>query len=65
MWIEGLDARGNASKLTGDWMVFGKHEGKNYYLELATHHEGEKHNADKLFEKLRLGCAAEFPFIFE
>ncbi len=28
--------------LTGDWIVFGKHEGKNYYLGLATHKEGRE-----------------------
>ena len=49
---------------TGDWLIYGKHDGKNYYLDLACHEEGEPENADALYEKLKKGCAAEFPFLF-
>jgi hypothetical protein len=38
--IEGHRARAERG-LTGDWIIFGKHEGRNYYLALATHEEGE------------------------
>jgi hypothetical protein len=48
--------------LTGDWIILAKHQGQNYYLDLATHEEG--HEAQRLYEKLRLGSAAEFPFLF-
>jgi hypothetical protein len=48
--------------LTGDWIILAKHQGQNYYLDLATHEEG--HQAQRLYEKLRLGSAAEFPFLF-
>lgn len=48
--------------LTGDWIIYGKHEGQNYYLDLATHQEGKQPEA--LYEKLRKGCATEFPFLF-
>jgi hypothetical protein len=48
--------------LTGDWIIFGKQAGKNYYLDLATHEEGEEPR--RLYEKLRQGSAAEFPFLF-
>jgi len=51
--------------LTGDWIIYGKHEGYNYYLALATHEEGEGSNASQLYKKLREGSAAEFPFLFE
>ena len=65
IWLEGYQRRSQERRRTGDWIVFGKHDGNNYYLDLATHREGERQNADKLFEKLGRGCAAEFPFIFE
>jgi hypothetical protein len=60
----GLLDRANANRLTGDWIIFGKHAGKNYYLDLATHEEGEGENAERLMQKLRAGCQAEFPFLF-
>lgn len=62
--IEGYGKRA-ASGLTGDWIIYGKHGGQNYYLALATHEEGEGENAVKLYQKLKDGSAAEFPFLFE
>lgn len=53
-----------ARGLTGDWIIFAKHEGKNYYLDLATHDEGTSERAEVLARKLRRGCFAEFPFVF-
>lgn len=49
--------------LTGDWIIYGKHEGQNYYLGLATHSEVQA-EPERLLERLRLSCAAEFPFLF-
>jgi hypothetical protein len=46
---------------TGDWIIFAKYEGRNYYLDLATHSEDDA----ELYEKLRQGSATEFPFLFE
>lgn len=54
--------RAGDQHLTGDWIIFGKHEGANYYLDLATHEEGNE--PERLLEKLRAGSAAEFPFLF-
>src|SRR4051794_18143808 len=36
---------------TGDWIIYGEHEGQNYYLDLASHKEG--HHSKRLFAKLR------------
>lgn len=44
--------------LTGEWIVFRKHEGKNYYLTLAAHDEGDES------VKRRVGMAYEFDFPF-
>jgi hypothetical protein len=57
MTIEAFEDRAKRG-LTGHWLIFAKHEGVNYYLDLATHEEGLK-------EKLINGCGAEFPFLFE
>jgi hypothetical protein len=51
--------RSRAQKLTGEWIVFAKHEGKNYYLTLAAHGEGDDH----IFARIRDGCVSEFPFL--
>jgi hypothetical protein len=51
--------------MTGDWIIFAKHEGQNFYLGLATHEEAMPQVADQLYDKLRGGSAWEFPFLFE
>ena len=37
-----LNERSKGQKLTGEWIVFQEHEGKNYYLTLAAHDEGDE-----------------------
>ena len=36
-----LKERAGKQNLTGEWIVFQKHEEKNYYLTLAAHNEGD------------------------
>jgi hypothetical protein len=55
--------RSHKQRLTGEWIIFAKHEGRNYYLCLATHDEAKNYPAD-LFERIKLGCSYEFPFLF-
>jgi hypothetical protein len=50
--------------LTGDWLIYAKHEGLNYYVDLSTHEEGVGAQAETLFIKLKNGSKAEFPFLF-
>lgn len=45
--------------LTGEWIIFGVHEGANYYLSLGTHKEGD----DILRKQIEMFSAREFPFI--
>ena len=33
--LGGIDDRAGAQKMTGDWIIFAKHEGRNFYLGLA------------------------------
>lgn len=61
LWIGGYEDRVRQG-LTGDWLIFARHDGQNYYLDLATHEEGRDPN--RLYEKLRSGSSAEFPFLF-
>jgi hypothetical protein len=55
-----LERRRQEQQLTGEWIVFAKHEGQNYYLSLATHdkatHEGLRQQIDNL-------CCREFLFL--
>lgn len=62
--VQGFEERAQRG-LTGDWIIFANHEGKNFYLDLAIHEEGEEHKADALLQRLRNGSHAEFPFLFE
>ena len=60
-----IEERSEANRLTGDWIIFAKHEGNNYYLDLATHEEGEVENAPGLLNKLRNSSSMDFPFLFD
>lgn len=54
--FEERDAQG---RLTGEWIVFAKHSGLNYYLNLATHLTGDQTIADQI----RAACHPQFPFL--
>ncbi|WP_342714091.1 hypothetical protein [Bradyrhizobium sp. B039] len=65
VFIEGMNERTNANRLTGDWIIFAKHDGQNYYLDLARHEEAQGPiRSAALMQKLRASSAAEFPFLF-
>lgn len=55
--------RSRNGNLTGEWIVFAKHEGENYYLCLATHNE-VRSDAATFYDRVRRGCSSEFPFLF-
>lgn len=46
--------------ITGEWLVFAKHEGKNYYLCVTTH---DKSTHDHLRKQIDEVCCKEFPFL--
>lgn len=54
-----LEERENQSKLTGEWIVFTKHQGQNYYLTLATHTTEDQ----QTFDEISSMAYAEFPFL--
>lgn len=59
--VESYEKRAMEQKLTGEWIVFAKHEEKNYYLCLATHDLGDQ----QIFENVRAGRWRQFPFVAE
>jgi hypothetical protein len=49
-----------AQALTGEWIVYARHEGQNYYLSLATH---ESSTHDRVRQQIDALCCQEFPFL--
>jgi hypothetical protein len=47
-----------SSSLTGEWLIFAKHQGRNYYLCLGTHGTDEV-----LRKQIDAICVPEFPFL--
>ena len=54
-----LEQRTSANKLTGEWIVFAKHVGQNYYLRTTTHNHGDQ----ALYDSIRSTSLREFPFL--
>lgn len=48
------------SRLTGEWIVFAKHNGRNVYLTLGIHTEANESIALRIWQ-----CGWEFPFVLE
>ncbi|RJF96921.1 hypothetical protein D3870_21375 [Noviherbaspirillum cavernae] len=53
--------RAEDNKLTGEWIIFAKHNGENFYLCLGGHTWGDEYIAARIREL----CVPEFPFLFE
>ncbi|RAP56211.1 hypothetical protein [Oleiagrimonas sp. MCCC 1A03011] len=47
------------SALTGEWLIYAKHQGKNYYLCLGEHTAGDA----VLRQQINTVCLQEFPFL--
>lgn len=54
-----IDERASAEKLTGEWIVFAKEAGENYYLSIETHQQLD----ERVASNLRVACLPEFPFL--
>jgi hypothetical protein len=50
----------SAQGLTGEWIVYAQHEGRNYYLALATH---DSSTHDQVRQQIDALCCQEFPFL--
>ncbi|WP_065932482.1 hypothetical protein [Pseudomonas sp. 28 E 9] len=58
-----IEERKKRGALTGEWLVYYVHDGLNYYLDLADHSSLDDQQG--LFDRLKDGCAWEFPFAFD
>lgn len=57
--IEAFQERAGADRLTGEWIVFGKQDGKNCYLSVASHDEGD----DVIFNRIQQYCLPQLSFL--
>ena len=48
--------------LTGEWLIFAKHDGNNYYLCLTTHDSATHYDLRRQIDEI---CRPEFPFLSE
>lgn len=55
------ERRASEQKITGHWIIYAIHEGKNFYLSLGRHTDDE---AD-LRRQIETICAHQFPFLTE
>ena len=54
---EPLETRSAREKLTGEWIIYLRYEGKNYYLCCNTHDAGDQFIYDRIMEN----CVRDFP----
>ena len=62
--VRGFENKAKNKNLTGEWLIFGKHEGQNYYLGIFKHSRDKKGD-NEIFKELKKWCDIEFPFLFE
>jgi hypothetical protein len=54
-----MEQRIAKQKLTGEWIVFAKHESQNYYLCVSTHTSGDQ----TIYDSICSACLIQFPFL--
>ncbi len=57
-----LEERERQGKLTGEWIVFAKHQGQNYYLTLDIHPR-DRSGDQKIYDEISRMAYAELPFL--
>jgi hypothetical protein len=53
---EPVERRNQQGKITGEWVIFAKHDNKNYYLCLNTHNAGDQF----IYERIMEHCVQDF-----
>lgn len=48
-------------RMTGEWIIYKHYEGKNYFLMLANHKDGD----ENIFNLMNEKCYSQFPFLFD
>ena len=57
--IGSMEERASQQKLTGEWIVFAKENGANYYLGIWSHNAGD----ESIAGSIKSACVREFPFL--
>jgi hypothetical protein len=57
--IGNYERRADAQEMTGEWIIYVRHQEANYYLCLGRHDSGD----DNLRTQIDLICTPEFPFL--
>lgn len=52
MVVDPIEIKSSSNRMTGEWVVFHKHEGKNYYLTFGFHNETN----DEIHKRIVLAC---------
>jgi hypothetical protein len=52
MVVDPIEIKSASSEMTGEWVVFHKHEGENYYLTFAFHTETN----DEIYKRVVIAC---------
>lgn len=60
-FVKGLAERESRGDLDGEWLIFAKWGGKNYYLALAHHKDGDEQIRSAILDI----CGKQFPFVKE
>jgi hypothetical protein len=55
--FETFETRDTRKKLTGEWLIYARHEGRNYYLCLNTHGAEDQF----IYARIMEHCVREFP----
>ncbi|MBS4050797.1 hypothetical protein [Methylomonas rivi] len=61
MTVVGYEERARKNNLTGEWIIFLKYKGKNYYLCISRHTSPEEDR--DVYEFLKNLCEHEYPFL--
>lgn len=62
--IGGYQARAKQKRMTGEWIIFAKYNGANYYLCIAKHSKSIDDDV-ALHTVLNTYCSFDFPFLFD
>jgi hypothetical protein len=61
--VVALEERASQNNITGEWIIFAKHNELNYYLCIAKH-SATKEEDQLIFSFLASYCIKEYPFLF-